>query len=185
MKQATLPVKSLAIVLLIAGFSFSCKKKTSDPEPEPEPTVTTNGTMTAKVNGNNWTSIRNSAQLRIDDGQQISAFAINGETSADLFSFAFDIPTANTNLLVGTHDEGIAKDDAVMIYVIKTSGGGTLIQHAVDEATFNITAVDNTAKKASGTFTLKGHKIGSTAAADSIKITNGVFTDITFVTTHE
>jgi hypothetical protein len=177
----------LALSLLVLVAVSSCKKKKSDPEPETTatPQPQTNGTMTAVLNGSNWTSVKNSAELLIDDDQQISAFALNGETSANLFVFGFDIPDANPNLLVDTHDEGLAKDDAVMVYAIKTSGGGTLIQHMIDEATFNITAVDNASKKASGTFTLKAHKIGSTASADSIKITNGVFTNVAFTVRHQ
>jgi hypothetical protein len=179
---------ALLILPLLALIAVSSCKKKKDPEPE-ETTVTpqpqTNGTMTAVLNGNSWTSTRNSAELLIDDDQQISAFALNGETSANLFVFGFDIPNANTNLLVDTHDEGLTKDDAVMIYAKKTAGGGTLIEHSIDEATFNITAVDNANKKASGTFTLKAHKIGSTAAADSIKITNGVFTNVSFAVRHQ
>lgn len=177
--------KNLAVLLLVVALGFSCKKK-SDPEPDPTPAApTTNGSMTAQVNGNSWTSTRNTAELLIDDDQQISAFAINGETSADMFVFAFDIPNANTNLLVDTHDQGLTKDDALMLYVVKNSGGGTSIQHSPDEGTMNITAVDNTNKKVSGTFTLKSHKINSTASADSIKITNGVFTNLTFTIRHQ
>ncbi len=177
---------SLALVVLIS--ISSCKKKSSDPEPESAPAPVApamNGSMTAMLNGASWTSVKNSAELLIDDDQQISGFAINGETAGDMFVFAFDIPDANTNLLVDTHDQGLTKDDAVMLYVKKNAGGGTSIQHSPDEGTMNITSVDNTNKKASGTFTLKLHKIGSTASADSIKITNGIFTNLSFTVKHQ
>src|SRR6218665_481759 len=178
----------LTLSLLVLVAVSSCKKKKSDPEPEPAavtPAPQTNGTMTAVLNGNSWTSTRNSADLLIDDDQQISAFAINGETAADLFVFGFDIPNANPNLVIDMHDQGLTRDDAVMIYTKKKPNGGTIIEHNPDEGTLNITSVDNASKKVSGTFTLKAHKIGSTAAADSIIITNGVFTNVSFTVRHQ
>jgi hypothetical protein len=177
--------KTIALLLVSIALFSACKKKESDPEPEPTPAPTINGSMTANLNGNSWTSIKNSAEFLIDDTDQISAISINGETSAEMFVWGIDFPTANPNIAVGNHDMGLTKDDAVMIYVKKTANGGTLIEHSPDEGTINITAVDNVNKKISGTFTLLAHKIGSTAAADSIKITNGVFTNISFTTRHQ
>ncbi len=177
--------RTIALLLISASLLTACKKK-KDPEPDPTPTPTTpamNGSMTANLNGNSWTSIRNSAEMIIDDSQEISAIAINGETSADIFVFGIDFPTVN--IAVGPHDEGLSKDDAVMIYTKKTANGGTLIEHFTDQGTLNITALDNVNNKISGTFTLKGHKVGSSASADSIKITNGVFTDISFTVRHQ
>ncbi|MES2678337.1 MAG: DUF6252 family protein [Bacteroidota bacterium] len=177
--------RTIALLLIAVTLFDSCNKK-KDPEPEPAPVVPTiNGSMTANLNGNSWTSVKNYAELLIDDTDQISAIAINGETADNMFVWGIDFPTADPNIAVGNHDMGLTRDDAVMIYVKKTANGGTLIEHSPDEGTINITAVDNVNKKISGTFTLLAHKIGSTAAADSIKITNGVFTNISFTTRHQ
>lgn len=185
--KRTFNINKWSGILLVALVALSSCRKKQDPEPEPvavtPPAPTVNGSMTAVLNGNNWTSVKNSAELLIDDDMQISAFALNGETSADMFVFGFDIPNANPNLVIDTHDQGLAQDDAVMLYVKKRSGGGTLIEHSPDEGTLNITSVDNASKKVSGTFTLKAHKVGSTA--DSIKIINGVFTNISFTVRHQ
>jgi hypothetical protein len=179
-------IKHTTVLIICISLLSACKKKSSsDPATNSTPAPTINGSMTAVLNGNNWTSIKNSAEFLIDTTQGISGIAINGETSADLFVFGIDFPNTNTNISVNTHDFGLAKDDAVFLYTKKTSNGGTLIEHSPDEATINITSVDNSNKKISGTFTLKAHKIGSSAAADSINIKNGVFTNISFTTRYQ
>lgn len=180
-------IKKISLVLVCLVLISSCKKKSSTPAenttavPTPTPTSTVNGSMTAKLNGANWVSIRNTGALQIDTDNDISALVLNGETAGDIFALGIDFPTANLNVAIGNHDYGLTKDDAIMTYTKKTSGGGTLTQHFPDEGTFNITSVDNTNKKVSGTFSFKMHKVGSTASADSIIVTNGVFTNISYV----
>jgi len=172
-------VNKKVLVIVLAVCFFACKKKDTPP-----PTVVTtpplNGSMTAKLNGTNWVSIKNSGVLKIDKTNDISALVLNGETSSDIFALGIDFPTASTTLTVGDHDQNGAKDDVVFTYATKTAGGGTLSQHFVDTGNMNITSVDNVNKKVSGTFDFILYKGGSTAATDSIKITSGVFTDISY-----
>jgi hypothetical protein len=178
-------IKHTTVLLICILLLSACKKKSSsDPATNSTPAPTINGSMTAVLNGNNWTSIKNSAGLVIDTAQEISALVLNGETSADIFAFGIDFPNTNANISVDTHDFGLTKDDGVFTYT-KKIGNGTLTEHIPDEATINITSVDNTNKKISGTFTLKAHKVGSSAAADSIHIKNGVFTNISFTTRYQ
>ncbi|HOZ87865.1 MAG TPA: hypothetical protein PL029_08910, partial [Bacteroidia bacterium] len=59
--------KTIALLLISIALFSACKKKESDPEPEPTPAPVINGSMTATLNGNSWTSIKNSAEFLIDD----------------------------------------------------------------------------------------------------------------------
>jgi hypothetical protein len=175
--------KKISLAIICFFLFNACKKKAADPVPvvnTPAPVVM-NGSMTALLNGASWTSTKNTGQLVIDNTNNLSALVLNGETSANIFALGIDFPTASTNIAVDTHDFGLTKDDALISYSQKTAGGGFLSQHIPDEGTLNITAVDNVNKKISGTFSCIMHKSGSTLSADSIKITNGVFTNITYV----
>lgn len=180
------------LVIICFSLVLSCKKKSSTNNSNNSSTSTTTGntpaissSFTANKNGVAWSGTQNSATYIIDDDNQISAIAINGVTSSDLISMGIDFPNANENPSVGNPDLGLTNDDAVFVYSTKTSGGGTLTQHFPDEATINITAVDLANKRVSGNFTCKMHKVGSTAAADSIKFTNGVFTNIPYTVAHQ
>jgi hypothetical protein len=170
----------IAFTLLIAA----CKKKEDEPEPEPAaalaPAPQMNGSMTAMLNGASWTSIKNSASLVVDNDQDLSALAINGETSGDMFVMGIDFPTSNTTFATGNYDFGGANDQALLLYATKTSGG-TTTQHFPKSGNINITSVDHTNKKISGTFDFILAKSGAKTKADSIFITNGVFTNITYV----
>jgi hypothetical protein len=183
MKTTTHTIKIMTLVL---ALGVSCKKKssTTTPATPATPAPTTNGSMTAKLNNSSWTSTKNTAQLAIDKDNNMSGLIINGETANDYFVFGVDIAGVSENLQAGPHDVGGTQDDIVFVYTQKTQGGGTLTQHICDEGQMLITQVDYTNKKFSGTFSFKLHKIGSSNAADSLVITNGVFTNISYIVTH-
>lgn len=178
--------KVLVLASVVAlGFS-ACKKKDETPAPVATTTTTTppaatlNGSMTAKIDGADWTSIKNSGMVMTDQANSASALVLNGETATTFFALGIDFPTSSSTLIAGNHDQNGSKDDVVFTYATKTSGGGTVSQHIVDKGNFNITSVDNANKKVSGTFDFVLHKIGASTAADTMHITNGVFTGISY-----
>ena len=178
-----LTIRNTGALLLVLALGFSCNKTVTSSIPTPP--VPMNGSMTATLNGASWTSTKNTAQLAIDDDNGVSGLVINGETAAEYFVFGIDLPSTSSNLATDYHDVGGIKDDIVFVYTKKTSGGGTFTQHICDDGKIQFTSVDNVNKKFSGTFSFKLHKIGSQLASDSIKITNGIFTNIGFVVTHQ
>ena len=179
------------IIFIVSTFivlgAASCKKNNSTSTTTNNTTTTTtttstgNGTITCSLNGSAWTSTRNTAMLTIDNSNGISALVINGETSADIIAIGLDIPTASKNLSAGTHDYEGPKEDLLMQYTTKTSGGGTFTQHLPEAGGFTITSVDNTNKKFSANFSFTNVKVGAKTAADTIRGTNGVIKDVQFV----
>jgi hypothetical protein len=172
--------RAIKIILIFALFVLACKKKSTTTPAAATPVATLNGNMTAKLNGNNWVSIQNTGELIIQQSNNSSGLVLNGQTASDLFAIGISLPTASPTLVTGSHDLGGALDDVTFSYATKTAGGGTLSQDLSDSGNVVITSVDNANKKISGTFNFKLHKVGSTASADSIKITTGVFTNINY-----
>ncbi len=177
--------KTIKIILIFALFIVACKKKSTTTPAPATPVATLNGNMTAKLNGNNWVSIQNTGLLIIEQSNNVSGLVLNGQTASDIFAIGIDLPTASSTLVAGNHDLGGALDDVTFTYSTKTAGGGTLSQDLTDSGHVVITSVDNVNKKVSGTFNFKLHKVGSTASADSIKITAGVFTNINYTISNQ
>jgi hypothetical protein len=189
-------IKYTSVILVAAALLvFSCKKKDETPAGNSTTTTAgsttsgsttgggnTGGSMSVTKNGTAWSTTSVSAVLLVDDDNDMSAISINGFTSADIIILGIDFPTASTTLTNGNHN---IDDAGLIMYTQRTSGGGTLTEHVPDEGTVNITSVDNTNKKISGTFSCIMHKVGSSAPADSLKLTNGVFTNVSYIISHQ
>lgn len=158
----------------------ACKKKSNTNTTSTSTSSSINGSITAVVQGANWTSIRNSASLIIDNTNGYSGIVINAETNADLMAIGIDIAGTSSLIATGAHDTNGPIDDLVITYSTKNSNGGLFTEHFPVTASLNITSVDNVNHKFSGNFNYVMHKVNSQTAADTLIVKNGVFTDIAF-----
>lgn len=174
-----------ALLVMLCGLSACNKNNNSTPTTTTPPVSTSNGTITAVVNGASWTSIKNSAMLTIHQSQGISGCVINAESAADFIAVGIDIPTTSSLVTTGAHDFKGQNDDLLITYSLKNSSGGLTTQHFPKQAASTISSVDNVNKKVSGTFSFMNVKSNAQNSADTIRVTNGVFTDINFTVVNQ
>lgn len=170
-KYFILPVLTLA---LAAGFS-SCSKDDDDdnrstpPPSNPAPTAV----MTAKVDNVNWSSLSNRASGSIISGTSNLTGVANDSSMITM--------TITQNITVGTYGLGPSSGNAG-VFATSTSGSAPAWSSNGNPAcygTLTVTSMDQTNKRFSGTFSFKAWR-----ATDNTfrEITNGVFTDVPYVT---
>lgn len=162
-------MKNKILILIIAitciGF-ISCKK--DDSSSDSTPSVTT--TLSAKVNGVNWTSLANQTT-----GSIINNVSTCTGIAADSSRITF---TINQNVaLNGTYDIGFGSGNVGSFATSSSSVSWLSSGDATCTGTLTITALNTTTKRMSGTFTFKGYRSSDNSFRD---ITVGVFTNVAY-----
>ncbi len=188
MKKACRTCKgTMRSILLLAAFSLclsACNKDNScAPLAASAPASVSNGTITAEVNGAAWRSVKNSAMLSM--GRGIYGFVINAESASELVAISIDIPTTDNFISTGSHAFKGQVDDLLITYSTRNKSGRLTTQHLPEQATLSISSVDKVNKKVSGTFSFVSAKSNAQSSADTVRVTNGVFTDLNFVVVNQ
>jgi hypothetical protein len=170
----------LAMLICVAAIALNSCKKNSSPSPSSSTSPTPNtatGTFTAKVDGQAYTASATQNTLLIANGEsRMDVRATNatnglivtvGELDTD------DVVATKTYKFIGEND-----DDALLTWYTITPGGGTVTEHILADARVTITSCNATTKKVSGTFSGKLFKASNDT--DTLFITDGVFTDVTY-----
>lgn len=155
---------------------FSCSEDSTS-----EPDNTSTGTMTASVNGSTWNSLTGAAIASVTevdfDGETQKALQIIG-TAQNFSSFTISLPIAE--LSVGSQTFSGDSANGILGYI---SGSSTPVfstsQHVSGEFTINITTLNLTTGKMSGTFSGKVYDDMDAL----LNITNGAFNNISIFST--
>jgi hypothetical protein len=179
--------KIIGIGLLVMLLAFvGCSKDEESESPASENTA--RGSVTATINGTAWTGtkiinvlltqVQSSGEQRFDisahDGKQMLSLAFSNEI------------TAAKGMPVRTYD--FDNGDAIFLNTY-VSGNNTYTEHFCNAGQLTITAINTDKKTISGTFSFESEKVGvlqtEIVTPEIVKVTKGVFTNLTYTVVSE
>ncbi len=157
----------------------SCSDDDNDSTPNNE-----QGTITAKINGQQWTGDVSSVTLIRVESEGAQRFDISAEDDdIRLLLAATGAYTESGAMTLGTYT---FPQGALFVPSYKVNGN-YFGEHIPEEGTMVITAVNPTTKKISGTFTFVANKVGTlqnqVTTPEVLTVTEGQFTNLTYTIT--
>jgi hypothetical protein len=168
-------LRTILGVLLLCTFFTGCDKDDEDTPTggNQNQTGNTTGYLSAKIDGAAWNPSNDSAAITMVNGEiNITGIASDGKT----------ITITVTDTVPGTYDLSPGGSGAAVYQLTPTGGTNYNSNFGPWNATTNyiiIASIDKINKKMTGSFAFKGM---NTISADTVSITNGVFTNMPYAT---
>jgi hypothetical protein len=161
-------------ILIALSFSmliiFGCKKDDS----KPAAVNSSNYSFSAKINNTPYIANTTFCMLVVDSFLQFRVFAIQGYYQSEILSMVF-MDTVLTEVIDSTTTNGGFGSSIQYEDTLSTN------YYSMITSNLNFSKFDTTTKKTSGTFS--GILVG-VSPADTLYVTDGQFTDITYIWSH-
>ena len=168
-----------ALAFFVA-FATSCSSDDSNEVTNND----TEATITAVINGEEWTGTVTSSTLLKVSSMGLQRFDITAEDGEQRIQLACESEIqVGMPLITYTFDEESMDTNAIFTnsYLL---GGNSYMEHFVSTGEMTFTAFDAVNGKASGTFSFTAYKVGTLqdqiVTPEDVIITNGVFTNVSY-----
>lgn len=169
--QGALIMKNIAILIVVMLFIVACKKDDSNPASSQSNSMPS---FSAKINGSSYIASSTFCLLEVDSFLQFRAFIIQGYHQSEQLSVVF-MDSILTEVIDSTTTNG---GFGLSLQYVDTL---SINAYSMITSTLDFSKFDTTTKKTSGTFS--GILVGS-SPADTLYVTDGQFTEVTYVWSH-
>lgn len=164
----------VAVLMFLAVASCSSDNEDS-------PATIGEGTITAKINGENWTGTVSSVTLIRVASENAQRFDISAEDSSQRLSLAIESAyTTEAGMPLASYN---FPDNALFLNSYKINGN-YYGEHMPETGTLTITSINTSTKKISGTFSFTNTKSGvlqtQIVTPEVVEVTEGNFTNLSY-----